>query len=457
MKFENKVSLKTYLLTIALVSVIFLSAIAYVASQGVSEPNIYLDSLPSTASYVISTDGTYYYATRYDGYLAYGGPNNRGAVSGTNASAVIQAAINALGTAGGKIFIKGGTYIINTKLNNTRYGLTIEGEGPGTSILHGVTILKLGNNVNDYIFYNNFGHNLILRNILFDGNKDNNPTGKGLYLLGDDLNLENIAVLHSGGTGIEGEPRASFFKNVYVELCNGTGFFFYPVTVDQPFNNVFINLYSFGNDKGFVIQKGNRNVFIGCVADKNQRDGFVLEGSSDNRFVGCIAYNNSQAADNTYDAFRLESYGGVNSLRNVFDNPVIYSPNAATRHRYGIYEVDANQDYNVYLAATFYQVGTAIVKSGAHSIIKCSPNYVTENSGTATVANGEWISHGLAGTPTTVTVTPTTLTYGTPPVPVVVGVVARNSTMFQVGCYWTNGTAITNDAIVIDWYAEYKP
>jgi len=81
--------------------------------------------------------------------------------------------------------------------------------------------------------------------------------------------------------------------------------------------------------------------------------------------------------------------------------------------------------------------------------------YVTENSGSATISNGEWIVHGLAGTPTTVTLTPRAITYDG--VTFNVAVVARNSTHFQVGAYWTNGTAISDDAIEVDWYAKYNP
>ena len=76
-------------------------------------------------------------------------------------------------------------------------------------------------------------------------------------------------------------------------------------------------------------------------------------------------------------------------------------------------------------------------------------------SGTATIANNEWIAHSLAGTPTTVTLTPRAVVYGG--VTFIIGVVSRNSTHFQVGAYWTNGTAISADAIVIDWYAIYQP
>ena len=81
--------------------------------------------------------------------------------------------------------------------------------------------------------------------------------------------------------------------------------------------------------------------------------------------------------------------------------------------------------------------------------------YVTKSSGTATIANNEYISHGLAGTPTIVTITPRATVYDG--VTFIVGCIARNSTHFQVGATWTNGTAITADAINIDWYSEYNP
>ena len=76
---------------------------------------------------------------------------------------------------------------------------------------------------------------------------------------------------------------------------------------------------------------------------------------------------------------------------------------------------------------------------------------------TATIANNEWVPHGLAGTPTVVTVTTRTATYGTPAVPVIVGWIGQNSTHFQVSAYWANGTAITADAINISYYVEYNP
>ena len=53
-------------------------------------------------SYVVYTDGTYYYAENgTTGALDYGGPSSNGGASGTSAAAVIQAALDALGGNGG--------------------------------------------------------------------------------------------------------------------------------------------------------------------------------------------------------------------------------------------------------------------------------------------------------------------------------------------------------------------
>jgi hypothetical protein len=82
------------------------------------------------------------------------------------------------------------------------------------------------------------------------------------------------------------------------------------------------------------------------------------------------------------------------------------------------------------------------------------------NSGFATVANGEYIAHGISSIAnigaenSTVQVTPYTATYDN--VPVVVGCPFVNGTHIQVSVYWINGTAIADDAIQIWWYVAYK-
>jgi len=111
-KFPKTVKLKTFLVSLTLVSVIFLASIAYVVSNGgFSAPNIYLDDLPSTASYTVKTDDTYFWAVRYDGKIPTG-------MSGTNDDLVIQYAINNCTSSGGSVLVKSGSYTASVTLKD---------------------------------------------------------------------------------------------------------------------------------------------------------------------------------------------------------------------------------------------------------------------------------------------------------------------------------------------------
>lgn len=83
--------------------------------------------------------------------------------------------------------------------------------------------------------------------------------------------------------------------------------------------------------------------------------------------------------------------------------------------------------------------------------------YVTENSETQICANNENVTHGLAGTPTYIDVTPMNDTYDSVPVIATVDWTYVDATNIQVGLYWVNGTAISDDVILVSWYAEYEP
>ena len=102
--------------------------------------------------------------------------------------------------------------------------------------------------------------------------------------------------------------------------------------------------------------------------------------------------------------------------------------------------------------------GAIALTSVTDCIIKANRGYVTENSGTATgLSDGSFISHGLAGTPTTVTLTCLNSTYDGVPVIVSWDRANTNSTHIAVNIYWANGTAITNPVIAVSWRAEYQP
>jgi parallel beta-helix repeat protein len=105
------------------------------------------------------------------------------------------------------------------------------------------------------------------------------------------------------------------------------------------------------------------------------------------------------------------------------------------------------------------KIANNVLSHISNLVIKGNYGFTTENSGTATVANGEYVAHGLDSSlnigpsNSTVTVTPYTVTYAG--VPVVVGCSFVNGTHIQISAYWTNGTAITDDAIQVWWKVTY--
>jgi len=96
--------------------------------------NALLDhGLEKPASYIIRKNGSYVEAINGStGTIDYGGANDAGGVSGSDASAVIQSAIDALPD-GGTIVIRRGTYNFDSGLTLKRY-IHLKGEGWGSTI-----------------------------------------------------------------------------------------------------------------------------------------------------------------------------------------------------------------------------------------------------------------------------------------------------------------------------------
>src|SRR3989337_275669 len=92
------------------------------------------------ASYIIHEDNSTYYAQGFGGL-----PNQLG----TDAATVIQSAINALPSGGGKIFIKSAIYNLTTALTLVS-NLTLEGESGAilqSDVTTNATLIK--NNINN--------------------------------------------------------------------------------------------------------------------------------------------------------------------------------------------------------------------------------------------------------------------------------------------------------------------
>lgn len=118
-----------------------------------------VDEFPSTAAYVIKTDGTNYWAVHANGTICW---------TSTNASDVFNNAISTL-TSGGKIFAKSGTYTLSNSIVNggTINNVVFEGEGDTTQF-----IVNANTNVTAISIANATGWKF--RNFYLDGNHANN-------------------------------------------------------------------------------------------------------------------------------------------------------------------------------------------------------------------------------------------------------------------------------------------
>ena len=167
------------------------------------------------------------------------------------------------------------------------------------------------------------------------------------------------------------------------------------------------------NNVGFRIQANCRDIVIdGCIAKNEAYCGIRFESASYNKVIGCNLIDDQ--TDPTQD--------------------------------YGVEEIGTS-DYNEIAFCLFYgNVVQAINKLGEHTKIHHNIGFITENSGTATISSGTSVivTHGLAGTPTVVIVTPRSTGYGS------FAVTARTSTTFTI-------TVTVSGTYTFDWYAEYYP
>ena len=112
---------------------------------------------------------------------------------------------------------------------------------------------------------------------------------------------------------------------------------------------------------------------------------------------------------------------------------------------------------NTLLTCMFQDINFTLGNSRLNNCVfwnATSGNYESSRYGTTTIVkNEEWISHYLVNTPDSVRVTCMNSTYDG--IPITVSWIGCDSTKWQVGVYWTNGTAITDDIIMIDWIAYY--
>jgi parallel beta-helix repeat protein len=201
-----------------------------------------------------------------------------------------------------------------------------------------------------------------------------------------------------------------------------------------------INLFGivYSTIEGNTIDTGSAGKSAISISDQGSM------ASADNLIEGNNIYNVSWASSSSGGIYLGGSTGARNNT--ISGNQVSMSNGV------GIY-LDTKSSYNYVIGNDLRGSTTPLTDVGVSDVIRNNLGYITENKGNITVANNGWFAHGLSKTPTSIVITTINATYGTPAVPVVMGIIAANSTQVQVSVYWTNGTAITT-ALQAYWSAQ---
>lgn len=314
-------------------------------------------------AFIIRKKGNYYEAINgSSGDLAFGGADAKGGVSGTYATPVIKAAINALTPDRDYLqWIKLVGHITLTKDGANDYCIKIT-ELTGLDLTSASLTLENSQNC-DMIRIESTGNpqeHCWIKGGIIEGNKTNNTTGDGIKVWNGSHNiLEEVTVRNCAGHGIRLTGDAAAWAGLHRVLdCRsyfngGCGFvtnnqsddFFLNCISQSNLSYGFWLLYpqqlyrchSIYNAAGFNIQSHCH--LVECYADTNHRHGFYADSAVGTVyqlwFNNCYAYRNSQQTTNTYDGFHIENINDVQFV-NCRSKPSITDPDGPNQ-RYGYY------------------------------------------------------------------------------------------------------------------------
>lgn len=374
------------------------------------------DNFPDPRGIRICADDSTIYFYKFDGNKA----NNSGEIEGV----VVGGAQNT------KIFIH---------TTNFGYGDFVL-SAPSTDWNKNVEVSGLFENsggvgLNKVIFLNPYNDNIVIcgfvRNI-------SGASGQALYnnALGI-VTLKDFKVENSTSTNAVLDTRPNtrlFIENVEVNNTDSDGLVIYQSAIAWA-NNLHITGVS-ATEYGIE----NLGTFLGSniyIEDGNRN--FISRGGSDYTSISNFYFANPDL----WSVIITADSAGNHS----FTNGKIVAP-------YGIRD-DAPKDSK----SRFTDVDLTNVtetKVYGSPILFGSVGFVTENHGSTPWGSQsrDWIIHGLAGTPQTIQIT----VEGT--LPIITTVKAKNSTHFQIGMWFANGTEVygaEKASYNVLWYAEYKP
>lgn len=432
-------------------------------------------------SYMIRVNGADYEAIDSAHNVVYGGPDDAGSVDGADFAAVAQACINAVGSTGGKIYIKNGSYSYATAITSA-YPVWIEGEnqystvltytgtGIGLSLKTTVSPLQGAGVSNLTLYCSNVGADYALELCYIVNAKNNGFRNLVLKTAGQvAVHLDSCWDISFSDCYIEGD-----FACVLAEMSAGP----YRCDAVRFFNTRFQIITGGAGSYAYKQILGTSPNFFGCTisAVKASSTGVWLAGVVGGGWYGGYF-------ENCLNGFYTVTDTAVHQERFTAIGPYVYNvtypvylDTASDNNRYEQFE-----NYGGFTATVYCATGcwgnimgegfssTSSDGAGVSTLTFLSKNasgglkfespgdisFTDRNSGSFTTdaANYIGINHGLGGTPTCILVTLNDISYLTGQVTPWIS--TKNATSFVIEFVGLDGNGKTGNWTGF-WYAEYK-
>jgi hypothetical protein len=389
-----------------------------------------------TADWLIYKDGL--------NIIAKKGSTGENKCVSTDAATVIQYCLdnNYTGGNGVRIQIGTGDYTI-TKTMTPQDDYAFEIFGAGRNLTH----LKMANDTvadmfkcepTDTIYF------CSIRELHLDGNRSGGAIGNAINWKSTnggeirDFIMNDVIIDEFAGKAFYTDfTRSYYFHRMIIERCSSaTGMVEIKGTTADPASpqTSFVSCRFANTLNGSAVRCwAPRTRFISCEFEYAAREGIEINGPHC-KLIACVIRNNSKETANTYAGCQINAAGDYSVVVGCqFD---------------GL----STEKYNIALAGGAasdmiignYLTGAAtspINDLGTGNIKRYSTGYITENGGAAaTVADGGAINHGLATTPTFVTVSPSIASE-------MVSVITLDTTHFHVAIKKDTGAAGTTQTI----------
>lgn len=360
--------------------------------------------------------------------------------SNADFATAMNSTTSALSATGGSIGIKNGSYTVNTPISIAGSSITIRGESWNT-------VLNAKNALNESVFkFNSASAALFgcsIRDLKINGNAANQSSGDcinangAVQCLFDYLYITSfydygidVSAIVAGGTGHHNRITNSLFDHGADSAGGGRALHFVTNDENHVFNcdfetnggtagdsqildeagiNSYIGNVFVGGLTGIYANSCNKNIYSGNSFDGVNGHCIKIKGSH-HVINGNVMFNISGTATaNTYSGVILET-----GDKNTVVNNLMTSSNTNGQTESFVRDISSGKNListnNLQIEGT---VGTAPIEvTPSNTLVRNNLGFITENQGTATVANGSTtivVSHGLDYTPAAgdVVVTPT--------------------------------------------------